>query len=112
MSQLTTDLIRNNERWVLKLVGNLDSDTSHLMWCADSSTSLLKELTQAGVRKLCIDLTATESVDSQGLRLLLNAHKEFSKEEIQIILQNPNSHLRRLFRIMQFDRIFVIEANE
>ena len=110
MAKLKTELIRNSNAWTLKLIGNLDSDTSHLMWSVESSASLLKELLQAGADKLFIDLFATESVDSHGLRHLLNAHKEFSKEDVEIVLQNPNSHLRRLFRIMQFDRIFVIET--
>ena len=109
---LTTELTRDSEGWTLKLFGNVDSSTSHLMWFNDSSTSLLKELVQAHVKKLLIDLTNTEFIDSHGLRLLLNAHKEFSKENIEIVLQNPNAHLKRLFRIMQFDRVFIIESDE
>lgn len=109
---LTTELIRDSEIWTLKLFGNVDSSTSHLMWFSDSSTSLLKELVQARVKILLIDLARTEFIDSQGLRLLLNAHKEFSKENIQIVLQNPNAHLKRLFRIMQFDRVFDIESDK
>lgn len=112
MTTLTTELIRNKDDWTLKLIGSLDLNTSHLMWCVDSSASLLKEMVQAGVKVLQVDLTKTTSVDSHGLRLLLGAQKDFSRQDVKIVLQNPNSHLRRLFRIMQFDRIFVIEANQ
>ena len=112
MNKLSTELTRQNDVWILKLNGNVDSNTVHLMWFTDSCASLIKELTQARVKKLSIDLTHLEFIDSHGLRVLLNAHKEFSSENIQIALQNPNPHLKRLLRVMQFDRIFVIESND
>ena len=112
MNKLSTELTRQSDVWILKLNGHVDSNTAHLMWLTDNSVSLLKELTQARVKKLSIDLTHLEFIDSHGLRVLLNAHKEFSSENIQIVLQNPNPHLKRLLRIMQFDRIFVIESND
>lgn len=112
MDNLATELTRNSDAWTLKLKGNVDSSTVHLMWATDSSASLLKEMTQARVKKLLIDLTQVEFIDSHGLRVLLNTHKDFANEAIQIFLQNPNPHLKRLLRIMQFDRVFVIEFND
>jgi len=112
MTKLTTELARNGEAWTLKLMGSVDSGTTHLMWFTDSSASLLEELVEARAKKLIVDLTHANSIDSHALRLLLNAHREFSKENIEIILQNPNPHLKRLFRIMQFDRVFTVEPDE
>jgi anti-sigma B factor antagonist len=112
MSKLSTELTRRSDVWTLKLHGNVDSNTAHLMWSADNSTALLKELTVARVKKLLLDLTDLDFIDSHGLRVLLNVHKDFSSENIQIILQNPNPHLKRLLRIMQFDRVFTIEPND
>lgn len=112
MAKLTTQLARNGDVWTLKLIGSVDSGTAHLMWFSDSSFALLKELVQADAKKLYIDLAAADSIDSQGLRQLLGAHTEFSRENVQIILQNPNPHLKRLFRIMQFDRVFVVESDD
>lgn len=109
MPNLIADLSEENGRWTLKLVGSIDSDTHHLMWSTESSSALLKKLQEAKADSLWIDLSETERFDSQGLRLLLNAHKEFSRADIPIILRYPNPHLNRLFQIMQFDRIFTIE---
>jgi anti-sigma B factor antagonist len=109
MNTLSTELMRRPDAWILKLSGSVNLNTAHLMWSADSSTSLLKEMMQARVKKLLFDLTNVEFIDSHGLRVLLNAHKDFSAENIQITLQNPNPHLKRLLRIMQFDRVFVVE---
>jgi anti-anti-sigma regulatory factor len=35
--------------------------------------------------------------------------QEFARKKIQIVLRNPNEHLYHLLRIMQFNRIFIIE---
>ena len=112
MNKLSTQLIRHSDDWTLKLGGNVDSNTAHLMWIAESGDPLLKEMIQAQVKKLVIDLTQVEFIDSHGLRNLLNAHRDFSGQNIDIVLQNPNSHLRRLLRIMQFDRVFIIEPKD
>ncbi|MCB0164735.1 MAG: STAS domain-containing protein [Anaerolineae bacterium] len=109
MSNLITDLSEENGRWTLKLVGSIDSDTHQLMWFTEGSMALLEKLQAAKANSLRIDLSETDRFDSQGLRLLLNAHKEFSRAQLPIILKNPNAHLNRLFQIMQFDRIFAIE---
>jgi anti-anti-sigma factor len=111
MSDLTATLTQQSgDIWTLKLIGGVDSDTHHLMWTTASSADLLQRLVAAKAKKLVIDLSAVDRFDSQGLRLLLIAHKEFSKEKIEIVLKNPNSHLRRLFQIMQFDRVFTVEV--
>lgn len=113
MTQLKTELIQtSSDTWSLKLIGGIDSETHYLMWSANNSADLLKQLVGAGVKKLVIDLTATDRFDSHGLRLLLNAQKEFSREKVEIVLKNPNAHLKRLFQIMQFDRVFTIKTGE
>ena len=113
MADLKTELIQNDDvTWTLILVGSVDSQTRHQMWFVESSLALLEKLVAAGAKRLNIDLKLAERFDSHGLRLLLNAQKEFSKENIQIVLKGPNSHLKRLFQIMQFDRVFVIEFDD
>lgn len=113
MDQLTTELTHNEDNsWTLKLTGSVGPTTHALMWSAESSTLLLQKLVEAKSSKLFIDLTAVDRFDSHGLRLLLNAQKEFSAKSVQIVLKNPNSHLSRLFQIMQFDRAFEIEFDD
>ena len=113
MTHLKTELIQNSaDTWTLKLIGSIDSDTRRLMWSVENSAALLETLIAANAKKLVIDLAQAERFDSHGLRLLLNAQKEFSKKNMQIVLKNPNSHLNRLFQIMQFDTVFVIEFDD
>lgn len=110
MSDLKTVLTQDDDTWTLKLIGHVNASTSHMMWSTDSSASLLKKMLEAKAQTLVIDLSATKTLDSHGLRLLIDAQKEFSIEHIKIILRKPNSHLSRLLRIMQFDRIFTVES--
>ena len=45
------------------------------------------------------------------MQLLLTIQQYLAKEKIQVILCNPNVRLRRLLRVMQFDRVFEIEED-
>jgi anti-anti-sigma factor len=94
---------------VLKLIGNVESRNHHLMWFFDSSEALLQNVAAVGAQKLVVDLTTADRIDSEGLRRLLYAQQDFAKQNIQVVLRNPNPHLRRLLRIMQFDLVFPIE---
>jgi anti-anti-sigma factor len=106
---LATQLTQADDVWTLKIIGFVNASTSYLMLYTDSSQSLLKKLIEAEAKALVIDLSEADGVDSHGLRLLIDAQKEFSAKDIQIILRQPNAHLSRLFRIMQFDRLFTVE---
>lgn len=112
MPKLTTELIKDNDTWTLKLIGNVNSATLHKASFIDNDVSLSKRLARSGAKKLFIDLMSTESIDSEGFRILLNTQKEFADEGIQIVLKNPNPHMKRLLRMMKFDRTFDIEPND
>ncbi|MDX1523546.1 MAG: STAS domain-containing protein [Anaerolineae bacterium] len=106
---LRTELSVDGDVWVLKLIGFVDFKTSDFMWHVKNSHVLLEELIEDGVSSLVVDLSETDGIDSHGLRLLIEAHKTYSANGVKITLRKPNSHLSRLFRIMQFDRLFVIQ---
>ena len=109
MEQLRSELSQSDDRWTLRLIGSVGPRTHNLIWPSENSTAFLQNMIKAGAKKLIIDLTETERFDSHGLRLLLNAQKEFLAKNTAIVLRNPNSHLNRLFQIMQFDSVFEIE---
>jgi|GEM_PF-2232234 len=103
-SDLMTEFIQQNGNWTLKLVGDIDASTSTL-WVP----GILRKLEKTHAQLLVIDLTAVENIDAYGLRLLLTLKKELFMHNIQIELRNPTPNLRRLFRILQFERTFVIK---
>ena len=101
---LMTEFVQNDGNWTLKLAGDINARTNAL-WVPD----ILQKLEEVQARLLVIDLTAIENIDAYGLRLLLTLKKELFFRNIQIELQNPTPTLRRLFRILQFERTFVIK---
>ena len=112
-SQLTTQLIQTGAtEWTLKLVGTVDISTQHLIWNAGANNNLLEKFENTNVKSLIIDLSQVERFDSLGLRMLLNVQKDASEKNIAVVLKNPNLHLNRLFKIMQFDKFFAIEYDD
>ena len=102
-----TKLIVDGDTWILKVMGDVDTRTPKML----QFTEILEKLEKAQANSLTIDLSEAEIIGSPGLRLLLKAKRELSRKDIEIILNNPSSHMRRLFRIMQFEQIFVIREN-
>lgn len=102
-----TKLILDGDTWILKLTGDVDTRVLKLIQFSE----ILEKLEKAQANSLIIDLSEAEIIGSPGLRLLLKAKRELSRKDIEVILDNPSSHLRRLFRIMRFEQIFVIREN-
>jgi anti-anti-sigma factor len=110
MPSLTTEFFDNHDNTcTLKWIGSVENRNHHLMWFFDNSDILLQQMSAANIRKLIIDLAMTERIDSDGMRRLFNTRQDFIQKNVQIALHHPNSHLRRLLRIMQFDQIFEVE---
>ena len=107
---LTAKIIDNGDGdWIITPIEVDDQNGHHPVKPADKSTDILEQLKKTKAQKLVIDLGTTDRIDSQGMKVLLDMHRIFSKEDIPIVLRNPNSHLYRLLRIMQFSHIFEIE---
>jgi anti-sigma B factor antagonist len=56
-----------------------------------------------------VNFEALEYISSAGLGILLSAQKRLSQSGHSLKLTNLNSHLREIFRIAGFDRVFTIE---
>ena len=109
MNKVTAKLIQQNDiQWMIVLENEAIFTATPSIWFAD----IVEQLEQNGVELLIIELTGVESIDSQGLKFLLDVHRDLSGRDIKVILQNPGPHLRRLLRVMQFDRIFTIESTD
>ena len=103
---LITKLIQIDGQWTLKLIGDVNIDQNDF-WVEDISNLLQQNL----VKSLAIDLSRSDQPDSRGLRFLLDIQEACSGYGITVVLRHPSDHLRRLLRIMQFDRIFIVEPD-
>ncbi len=62
-------------------------------------------------RKIIVDLEYTESLDSAALGMLIHMHKNLEETRIgKVRIINCNEKVRKVFRIMQFERLFSIES--
>jgi anti-sigma B factor antagonist len=55
-----------------------------------------------------LDFSQLEYISSLGLGALLEAQKRLSKDGHGFVIENPNAHIRDLFALAGFDRIFEI----
>ncbi len=54
----------------------------------------------------CTDLTY---IDSMGLGILVGALKRIKEHNHSIVVKNPKSTVRKLFKITGLDKVFIIE---
>jgi len=105
MTKFRTTLDHDKEVWYLKLGGDSWSELLTIKHPAQ----LLGVVEAHGVKILYIDLTYSQSIDSRGLRFLIEVQKPLSKKDIEIIVHGIGPHLSRLFRIMHLDELFTVD---
>ena len=87
---------------VIEVVGDLDLATAPGL-----RQEVLSQL-GAGSRKIVIDLTATDFLDSVGLGLLVAVLKRVRVLDGELAIVCPESRLRRLFTITDLDQVFTL----
>ena len=74
-----------------------------------AAQELLDSMPQAGGR-LVIDLTATRTVDSAGLGVLMLVQRHAAERRQRVLLRNPNDELRFLLALTKLQDLFDLEA--
>ena len=76
--------------------------------CAGLKQEFL-EIINSGEKKIAIDLSETEMIDSSGIGLLISIRNSLSNNGGgEIELMNLSDDLRHLFRVMKLDNHFKI----
>ena len=73
--------------------------------------SMVNTLLQKGVRKLVVDLTHTEIVDSAGLGVLMHLYGELEQLGGIMRVAGANHHVADLFRMTHTDGILSIDPD-
>ncbi len=97
--------------WWLEINGTAPPETFQLAPAIENNI-ILQRMIQAASNELIIDFSSLKEFDSRGLQLLLMLYRQFSPQNIQIVVRNPHPYLSRVLRIMQFDRVFKVEMDE
>ncbi len=71
----------------------------------------LREMVDAGVRELVVDLVDVRMVDSSGIGLLMSAFNSLRKVGGQLAVVNASADLLALFQSMRMHQHFSVSGN-
>jgi len=71
----------------------------------------LAEAIGSGALRLALDLTEMDYISSAGLRVLLKVAKQIQRAKGKVVLFGLRPHVREVFSISAFDRIFSIHVD-
>jgi anti-anti-sigma factor len=74
-----------------------------------AAVDLIEAMAQPGGR-LVIDLTATRTVDSAGLGVLMLVQRHAAERRIRVVLRRANDELRFLLALTKLDDLFDLDA--
>lgn len=90
---------------IVKLAGRLDSSA------APPADESFARVLGSGTPRLAIDMSQLEYISSAGLRVLLVVAKKVQQAKGKMVLFGLVPHVREVFSISGFDKIFAIETD-
>ncbi|RYU13085.1 STAS domain-containing protein [Nocardioides iriomotensis] len=102
--ELSIDVQREGDDAVVHLAGELDISTS------PDLQDVLADLTDAP-RRVAVDLSDLEFIDSTGLAALLGAHKALDERGGVLELRHPSKMVVGLVQITGLDDVFEIRLS-
>jgi HptB-dependent secretion and biofilm anti anti-sigma factor len=89
----------------------LEAGFSHRLTAADhgSFRDILSKVKENGIKRLILDLSDLDWIDSSGLGLLILAKEAGGKAGIELLLRSPKGHVKELLELGHFDRLINIE---
>ena len=76
--------------------------------CHAGNTDVLREALERLSGSVEVDFAELEYISSAGLGILLSVQKRLRDDGHSLTLVNMNDHIREVFRIAGFDRVFEI----
>ncbi|HHW22847.1 MAG TPA: STAS domain-containing protein [Clostridiaceae bacterium] len=102
MFELSTGNSDNN-RYVISVKGEID-----IYSAPGFKESLYQSISDVG-QDIVLDCSDLTYIDSMGLGILVGVLKRVKEKGNNMIIRNPRSTVRKLFRITGLDKAFVIE---
>jgi len=80
---------------------------------ADDGEALLRDLEArlagGGITTIRFDLSRTEAMDSHWLGVFVRLLRRTKEKGVDLVMQRPTAAVRRLFEVIELDRIVTIE---
>jgi anti-sigma B factor antagonist len=96
----------NETTCILSIEGEVDVFTSPRL------KQEIVERAESGTKRLIVDLSKIEYLDSTGLGVLIGGLKRFREVEGNLALLRPGMRILRIFEITGLDKIFDIYQSE
>ncbi|MCX7773517.1 MAG: STAS domain-containing protein [Clostridia bacterium] len=94
---------KDNQNRVIAMKGEID------IYSAPDFKENLYHAIGEGQEDVVLECSDLSYIDSMGLGILVGALKRIKQNEHNIIVKNPKSNIRKLFKITGLDKVFVIE---
>jgi len=75
----------------------------------DLFDGLIDKLLARGKRRVAVDLSGLEYMDSAGLGMLLTLRDRAERASADVLIRNPQAEVRELLVLACFDSLFTIE---
>ncbi len=92
----------DNVKGVIAIKGEID------IYSAPGFKESLYDAIGEGQQDIILDCTDLSYIDSMGLGILVGALKRIKEQNHNIVIKNPKSTVRKLFKITGLDKVFVI----
>lgn len=91
-----------SERWEVKLMGELDIETSAVL------KERLGEILEEKMASIIINAEDLEYIDSTGLGMLISVIKTLKTSGKELVIVSPKDSVLKLFRITGLDKVFTL----
>ncbi|HBR04024.1 MAG TPA: anti-sigma factor antagonist [Ruminiclostridium sp.] len=95
--------VENTGGHVIHLKGEID-----IYSASDFKERLYNSIGEGG-QDVILDCSDLSYIDSMGLGILVGALKRIKQQNHDIVIKNPKSTVRKLFRITGLDKVFIME---
>ncbi len=95
-----------NDRWEVKLIGDVDIETSQNL--KESLYSILDE----NNKSIFINAEEVDYIDSTGLGMFIKVVKKLKESGNDITFVNPKKNILKLFTITGLDKVFNVIGGE
>ena len=92
--------VEENDDVVLAVAGEIDATTT------DQFRERIRDIFDGGNRRLVIDLSAVDFIDSTGLGVLVGALRYYKEADGSIALRSPSRIADRVLKVSGLDSVF------
>jgi len=101
---LTYKIAKQGADATLSLAGRLSLNDNEAFRAA------VDEVAEGGSRSVQVDLGGLTDLDSAGLSMLVVLRNRMARTGARVSIRRPPDHIRKLLEVVEFDKLFDIDA--